>query len=698
VGAAPAGRDGAAAPPSATQLETLAQPPVYTPFASQRIYFVMPDRYANADPSNDRGGKAGGRSVTGFDPVDTGWYHGGDLKGLTGTCTDPQRGLQRIRDLGFTAIWVTPVVGQQTVQGSSAAYHGYWGLDFTDVDPHLGSAADFRAFTDCAHRLGMKVILDVVVNHTGDVILLGGGSSFVGVDEKPYRDCHGKVFAPSRYAGGTTFPCLSAGNMPRQAIVFQADRKAKKPAWLNSVTRYHDRGDIDFSSCSEACFEQGDFYGLDDLFTEQPAVVDGLAQVYGDWIRRYGLDGFRVDTAKHVDRAFFKAWLPKIRAAAREAEVQDFEVFGEVFETDAVELSRYVRSRGIPNVIDFPLQDSLDRFAGGSAGSKGVAGRLADDDYFRGASGVAPTPATFLGNHDTGRAARMILDQAFDVSDAELLQRVLLGYDLLYLLRGAPVVMYGDEVGMTGSGGDKAARQDMFPTQVPDWRAEKRVGSAPIGVGSSFDVAGHPIAERLRSLARLRDEHPALATGSTTVRYAEKSGLVIGRVDSAARREYVEGFNAGTTALTVTVATATPGASWQPLLGPTGPVTSRADGRLTLTIPALGTVLLRAGADLPVRAVPAPAVKVGPDRLSELRLVSAALKTADPATVSFALRRAGKAWTRIAVDDSAPYRAFLDPVRFRRGEKVQVVAIARGSDGSTAVSPVVVATPRPKKG
>ena len=172
---------------------------------------------------------------------------------------------------------------------------------------------------------------------------------------------------------------------------------------------------------------------------------------------------------------------------------------------------------------------------------------------------------------------------------------------------------------------------------------------------------------------------------------------MVGRVDRAARREYVEGFNSGTTALTVTVATATPGASWEPLLGTTGPVTSRADGRLTLTIPALGAILLRAGADLPVRPVPAPAVKVGPDRLSELQLVSASLKTADPATVSFALRRAGKAWTRVAVDDSAPYRAFLDPARFRRGEKVQVVAIARGSDGSTAVSPVVVATPRPKK-
>ena len=681
-----------AAPPTGALLAQLSQPPVYSALASERIYFVMPDRYANGDPSKDRGGKTGNRSVTGLDPTDSGWYHGGDLKGLTGGCTDPVHGLQRIKDLGFNSIWVTPVVGQQTVQGSSAAYHGYWGLDFTDVDKHLGSAEDFKGFTECAHKLGMKVILDVVVNHTADVILVGG--SFVGPDEKPYRDCHGKPFKASKYAGGTTFPCLSAGNMPRQALLLGSDRTAKKPAWLNDVTAYHDRGDIDFSSCSVTCFEQGDFYGLDDLFTEQPRVVNGLAQIYGDWIKRYGLDGFRVDTAKHVDRAFFGAWVPKIQAAARQAGVQNFQIFGEVFDTDAVELSGYVRNRGLPNVIDFPLQDSLDRFAGGSAGARGVASRISDDDYFRTASGIAPTPATFLGNHDTGRAATMIAAQAFGATSAPLPRRVLLGFSLLYLLRGAPVVMYGDEVGMMGSGGDKAARQDMFPTQVKDWQTEKRIGSPPIGTGSSFDVSGNPVGEHLRALGRLRDLHPALSTGSSIVRAADSSSLVVSRIDRQARREYLEAFNGTTAAVKVTVQTATPGASWAPLLGATAAVTSGSDGRVTLTIPPLQALLYRAEADLPTRVAPAPAVRVAPDLLSDLVRVSATVKTQDPVTVAFAMRRAGKAWTRIAVDDGAPFRAFLDPTRFRRGERVEVMAIARGSDGSTAVSPVVSATIR----
>jgi hypothetical protein len=113
-----------AAAPGGAQLAALARPPVVSPIATQRIYFVMTDRYANGDPSNDRGGLSGGRGVTGYDPTSTAYFHGGDFKGLTGTCTDTRTGLARIKSLGFNAIWVTPPFGQKTVQGSSAAYHG----------------------------------------------------------------------------------------------------------------------------------------------------------------------------------------------------------------------------------------------------------------------------------------------------------------------------------------------------------------------------------------------------------------------------------------------------------------------------------------------------------------------------------------------------------------------------------------------
>jgi glycosidase len=654
----------------------------------------MPDRYANGDPANDRGGLTGARTVTGLDPTSTGWFHGGDLRGLTGTCTDARTGLARLPALGFTAIWVTPAVVQQAVQGDSAAYHGYWGLDFTNVEPRLGRNDDFAAFVECAHGLGLKVYLDVVVNHTADVILLAGGTSFRGPDEVPFRDCRGKPFAAGEYAGGSSFPCLSPRYQPRQAFLTPQNRAAKRPAWLNQVVRYHNRGDIDFGSCSSLCFEQGDFFGLDDVFTEQPFVVNGLAQVYGEWIRRYRLDGFRVDTAKHVDRAFFRSWVPKIRAAARAAGVRDFEIFGEVTLTDASELATFARARSLPNVVDFPLQDALMRFAGGSAGARGISTRLGDDDYFRRPNGVAPTPATFLGNHDMGRAALKIKEQGGG-EGAELLARDLLGHSLLYLLRGAPVVYYGDEVGMIGRGGDKAARQDMFPTQVAEWRTEERVGSAPIGAGSSFDAVSHPISERLRALGSLRAAHPALSTGGTFVRYANDGVLAVSRVDREARREYLAVFNASEQPVSVTIPTATPSSAWTQLLGPATALSTDATGRAALRVPPLSSLLYRAAADLPRRGAARLTLRAGGDLYTNLLRLTATHATADPLAVTFAMRRAGaEAWKRLASDDGAPYRAFVDPRSFKRGERVSLVAIARASDGTVSASRVLTVQPR----
>ncbi len=467
-------------------------------------------------------------------------------------------------------------------------------------------------------------------------------------------------------------------------------RALKRPTWLNDVTRYHNRGDIEFSSCSTGCFEQGDFFGLDDVFTEQPFVVDGLAKVWGDWIRTYKIDGFRVDTAKHVDRAFFKAWMPKIRAAARAAGVPAFDVFGEVFETDAATLASFVRERGVPNVIDFPLQDALMRYAGGSAGARGIATRLGDDDYFRLGNGVAPAPVTFLGNHDVGRAALKIKEQGGG-EGAELLARDLLGHSLLYLLRGAPAVYYGDEVGIVGRGGDKAARQDLFPTSVAEWQTEERVGSAPVGTGSSFDLVAHPVSQHLRALGALRDAHPALSTGASFVRIAREGTLVVSRIDREARREYLAAFNASTSPATVTVQTATPAASWTSLLGTGTASASLANGRTTVRIPPLSAALFLAESTLPRRGAARVTVRVTPDRFTNLVRIAATSTSVDPLSVTFAVKRPGKKWTRVGTDDGAPYGVFVDPRDFRRGQPVSFVAVARASDGSVSMSSVVPA-------
>jgi hypothetical protein len=240
---------------------------------------------------------------------------------------------------------------------------------------------------------------------------------------------------------------------------------------------------------------------------------------------------------------------------------------------------------------------------------------------------------------------------------------------------------------MIGTGGDQQSRQDMFPTQIQDWQTQDRVGSPPIGKGSSFDIADHPIQRELVRLGALRDAHPALSTGATIVRYASGRILAVSRIDAAAKREYIAAFNSGTTTTAVTVTTSTPNATWSPLLrGLT--VTSTSNGSMTFDVPALSGVLLRAGSDLAV-ATPRPAIRVTGDDLSNMWRVAATVAGGSPVSVGFGVRRAKGKWTRLAADDTPPYRAFVDPAKYRKNEKLELVAVVRGLNGSTATSKVV---------
>ena len=268
-----------------------------------------------------------------------------------------------------------------------------------------------------------------------------------------------------------------------------------------------------------------------------------------------------------------------------------------------------------------------------------------------------------------------ILTQAPGLAGNALTQHVLLGYDLLYLLRGAPAVLYGDEVGMLGSGGDQQARQDMFPTQVSDWQTQQRVGSTPVGKGSSLGITDNPIETELRALSSLRDAHPELSTGATVVRYAKDAVLVASRLDLATGKEAIVAFNNGATSATVSVAMASP------------------PGKLTITIPPVSArAIFPAG--IPKAGPAKPKLSTASDDLTSYYRLSATV-AGGPVSVWFAIRRAGGAWQRVAADDSAPYRAFLEPGRFRKHERIQGVAVARGTDGSVAVSSVASFVPNP---
>jgi len=241
----------------------LATDSLRTPLTQERFYFVLTDRFANGDTSNDLGGFSGDRLDHGYDPTDWGFFHGGDLRGLI-------ENLDYIEDLGTTAIWLTPSLANKPVQGegadASAGYHGYWVTDFTRIDPHLGTNEEMKELIDAAHGRGMKVFFDIITNHTADVITYEGGQfSYVSKEAEPYRDADGNPFDDVDFVNSPDFPALDAAvSFPYRPVVAPEESDAKTPAWLNDVTLYHNRGDSTFSGESST---YGDFVGLDDLFT-----------------------------------------------------------------------------------------------------------------------------------------------------------------------------------------------------------------------------------------------------------------------------------------------------------------------------------------------------------------------------------------------------------------------------------------------
>jgi glycosidase len=517
---------GLAAAPVPAAAEVAQGPRLERPPQDEVIYFALPDRFANGDPRNDRGGLTGDRLRTGFDPADAGFYHGGDLKGLT-------RRLDYIRGLGATALWLGPIYRNKPVQGrpgqESAGYHGYWILDFTDVDPHFGTRADLKALVDAAHAWGMKVYLDIVTNHTADVIKYR---------ECPQNDCGYRGLADFPYSrrggvggeainGGFTgapdsFSALTRSDYAWTPYVPAGEEAAKTPAWLNDPIWYHNRGDTTWRGESATL---GDFAGLDDLFTENPRVVQGFIDIYGRWIDDFGIDGFRVDTAKHVNPEFWRAFIPAMQARARARGIPNFYIFSEVYDLDPAELARATRVAGHPAVLDYAFQTAAIAVLAKGQGTDVLAGLFEKDALYEGGAGAATALPTFLGNHDAGRFAWFVREANPGASDDEVFRRVVLGHALMMFGRGVPVIYYGDEQGFAGRGGDRQARQDMFATRVAAYAEDRLVGTGAPGSGDHYD-AGAPLYRAIADMAAIRAARPELRTGELVVRASgDKPGL-----------------------------------------------------------------------------------------------------------------------------------------------------------------------------
>ncbi len=420
--------------------------------ADDVIYLIMPDRFANGDTANDD--PAGARGIT--DRGNPRRFHGGDLAGVRAR-------LPYLRSLGVTAIWLNPIYDNtdrlDTIEVANGqpttAYHGYHAIDYYGVEQHFGDLAEVRRLVDAAHAQGLKVILDMVANHTS--------AYHPWVDDPPTPTWYNgtrRAHVANTFQGWTIADPYSPPAM----------RRATLDGWF-----------VDF---------------LPDLNQGDPEVARYLIQNTLWWVGATGVDGIRQDTWQYVPRAFWRDWMTAINR-----QYPALTVVGEVLEGDPALVSFHQGGRvgfdGVdPKVqyqFDFPVYFALrDAFARGRP-LRQVALMVARDRLY-------PNPdalVTLLGSHDERR---------FMSEPGATHAGLRLAYTFLLTYRGTPLVYYGDEIGMPG-GGDPDNRRD-FPGGFPGDRRDafEAAGRTPDEQATFAHV---------QRLLRLRAERADLRRGRT---------------------------------------------------------------------------------------------------------------------------------------------------------------------------------------
>ena len=394
------------------------------------------------------------------DPSAKGAFHGGDVKGLT-------QHLNEIADLGVTAIWITPVVknidGFVTGAGfPDWGYHGYWADDFHMFDPRFGTEDELRMLVAECHKRNIRVLLDVVYNHPG---------------------------YDSRYL---------------------KDPKTKE--WLRSENR-GTCGQDDLTSCLS---------GLPDFKTELPEVADYLMDAQLGHAKRLGLDGFRLDTVKHVDHSFWK----EHRSRTRTELASYFFLLGEVWGGDPQVLDPWFAGDEMDAGFDFSFQGSVISFL------KGRGRSVAFDRYLKSREKIRSgyLVSHFLSSHDVPGAL-------FQLDGDKQLFRLAAIVQLTSI--GLPMIYYGEEVARAG--GD-----------WPDNRSDMPWGDRNILPG-----AGKPRDESLRAdyqkLIALRKEHPSLWRGVHTGLNTEGDVLVYAQHDAKSNDYVIVGINRGAAPANISV-------------------------------------------------------------------------------------------------------------------------------------------------
>ncbi|HCH65807.1 MAG TPA: alpha-amylase [Deltaproteobacteria bacterium] len=449
------------------------------------MYQLIVDRFANGERDNDY-------NVT-RDPSDLARHHGGDWQGIIDE-------VDYLKGLGVTTIWISPVVLNVEEDAGVAGYHGYWTQDFEKTNPHFGDLARLRELVDVMHQNDIKVIVDIVANHVGQLFYYDINQNgqpdiqvWYATNGSDELDVVTEWDPAYDERGIQSFSSLGeAGEAPVEWVYMpEINRMPPQPPEFQNFDWYNRRGRVtDWNDLTQV--ELADFPGgLKDLATENPNVRRALIEVFSDWITKTNIDGYRIDTIKHVEHDFWVEFCSAIREHARGLGKENFLLFGEVFDGNDELVGSYTWEGMLDGVVDFPAKYQVfdNVFKNG-----GATQRIADLHAQRyanwgnapqaGGVGVAPRdlPLSFLDNHDVGR----FLWQEEDDS------AIYPALAWLLLRDGVPILYYGTEQGFDG-GNDPANRERL-------WDA-------------GFDE-DHPIYQWIADLNALRQEHEPLRRGT----------------------------------------------------------------------------------------------------------------------------------------------------------------------------------------
>ena len=457
------------------------------------IYQVLIDRFANGEYVNDI-------NVRADDPSR---YHGGDWKGI-------EDHLDYFTALGVTTLWISPVVKNIETDAGFDGYHGYWAQDLTLPNPHFGDMVALRRMIAKAHERGLRVVLDIVTNHMGQLfyydVNMNGQPDILIQESGGKQRVNGGAPIPVRHVteydpdfdirGIQAFTSLGeAGPAPVQFIYDPATNKVPVlPAVLQQPWAYHRKGRVyDYDSIEQT--ELGDFPGgLKDVATELPEVRDAMVDAYARWVEEVDFDGFRIDTLKHVEHGFWQDFCRRVRERLAQRGKTNFFMFGESFDGNDVRNGSYTAENEVDSVFyfaqKFQVFDAVFKYKGAT---KNIT-RLREERFknYRnepqpGGANAAPTRllVNFIDNHDVARFL-------FEDGTVPALRNALF---FMYTWDGLPCVYYGTEQDFNG-GNDPANREDFWPT---GYRTD----------GETFRWAAR--------LARLRKAYPALTKGEVNV-------------------------------------------------------------------------------------------------------------------------------------------------------------------------------------